>query len=132
MYKSHLDELCKNKLKLYLEKKRFDLLDIVYGFLLCYFEVPSVCFFMTFKICACGWILVKNEHFALAGVAQCIECQPANLKCCWFDSWSGRTSGLWARSLTGEYKRQPSMCLAHRCFSTSPSPSLSLSLKINK
>ena len=48
-------------------------------------------------------------------------------------SQSGHVPGLWARSLAGACKRQLiHVSLSHRCFSPSFSPSLPLSLKINK
>ena len=48
-----------------------------------------------------------------------------------FDSWPGHMPALQVRSGWGTFKRQPTdISLSHQCFS--PSPTLSLSLKINK
>ena len=51
----------------------------------------------------------------------------SKLKGHWFDSWLGRTPGFQTRSLTGGMREA-----TDRCFSFSVSPSLPLSLKINK
>ena len=49
--------------------------------------------------------LVPDQYMkyalALAGVAQWIECWPAEARGCWFDSQSGHMPGLWARSPVG-------------------------------
>ena len=65
--------------------------------------------------------------WALAGVAQWIECWPANEpKGCWFYSQSGYMPALQARSPFGGAQEATTHC----CFS--PSLSSSLSLKIKK
>ena len=52
-------------------------------------------------------------------------CEPKGRR---FDSQSGHMRGLWARSPVGGVQE----AITHRCFSPSLSPSLPLSLKINK
>ena len=70
-------------------------------------------------------------QFALAGVAQWTECQPAcEPEGFWFDSQPGHMAGLQARSLVGGHVRgNQSMDLSHNNVSLSLSP---FSLKINK
>ena len=66
---------------------------------------------------------LKNSSVGLAGVAQWIECQPANQKVTCSIPCLGHMPGLWARSPVegaGE-------ATTHSCFSPSLSPSLPLS-----
>ena len=55
-----------------------------------------------------------RKSVALAGVAQWIERQPANLKSgCWFDSHSGHTPGLHARSPVWGVGEVTYQCFSH-------------------
>ena len=64
---------------------------------------------------------------SLAVVAQWIDCGPVN-QSCWFNSQSGHMLGWQARSSARGMRE----AATHWCFSPSLSPSLPLSVKINK
>ena len=82
----------------------------------------SIIFNVFLKISAITWKIL----LALAGVAQWIECSPrTSLR---FNSRLGHMPGLWSGSPVGSVWE----ATTHWCFSPSLSPSLPLSLKINK
>ena len=70
---------------------------------------------------------------SLTGVAQWVECRPANQEVV----SSIPSQGTWLGCRLGPYlgaceRKQINVSLTHWCFSPSLSPSRSLSLKINK
>ena len=71
---------------------------------------------------------IKIDDFSLAGVAQWVECQPANQRVTSSIPSQGTCIGVWAKSPVGCAWE----ATTHWCFSPSLSPSLPLSLKINK
>ena len=78
-------------------------------------------------------VTTNKRTLTLAGVAQCIECQPANQKA----AGSIPSQGICLICRPGPQlrvcERQPfDVFLSHGCSSPSFSPSLPLSLKINK
>ena len=92
-----------------------------------------------------GWGVTTNRYgfsfggnknvlkLALAGVALWVECRPANWKVTSLIPSQSTRLGCRPGSQLGECKRQPiNVFLAHRYFSPFLSPSLPLSLKINK
>ena len=69
----------------------------------------------------------------LVGVAQWIECQPANQEVAGSIPCQGTCMGCGLGPSLGVCERQPAdVSLTLQCFSPSLSPSLPLSLKINK
>ena len=78
------------------------------------------------------WNILQHTSQALAGVAQWIEHWPVNQKVA-IQFPVRACAGLQARSPVGVCKRQLiNVSLTHHCFSPSFSPSLPLSLQINK
>ena len=85
--------------------------------------------FLSFSLCS---LLSKSKQIALAGVALdwAPACEP---KGCWFNSQLGTCLGCGPGPQLGICEKQLIyVSLAHRCFSPSISPFLSLSLEINK
>ena len=99
-------------------------------------------FFLTFPRCAQSTLLTHNSHQEKLGTIKDMYqgqkspgwwssmdwAQAWEPKGCWFDSQSGHMRSLQARSPVGGARETTT----HWCFSHSLSPSLSLSLKINK
>ena len=76
---------------------------------------------------------IKRYRSALGGVPQWIECQPANQKVTSLIPNQGTCLGFRPGPQLGACERQLIyVSLAHQCFSPCLSPSLSLTLKINK
>ena len=77
--------------------------------------------------------LAKGTKGGPPAVAQLAGCHPTQAKSCRFDSWSGHRPGLWAWSLVRMPARgNRSMFLSHIDISLTLSPSIPLSLRINK
>ena len=75
----------------------------------------------------------KEMHPALTDVAQCIECRPANRKVTGSIPSEGTCLGYRPGPQLGPCERKPiEVSLAHQCFPPCLSPSLPLSLKLNK
>ena len=76
---------------------------------------------------------MSREQDTLAGVAQWVESQPVKRKVAGLIPSLGHMPGLWARSPVQANERQPiDVSSTFQCFFPSLSPSLPLSLKINK
>ena len=80
--------------------------------------------------------ITKNEHPALAGVAQWIKWQPENQMVAGSSPGQGtclgHRAGTQLRARKRHERHQSDVSLTHWCFSPTLSPSLTLSLKINK
>ena len=75
----------------------------------------------------------KNTQGALAGVAQWIQCWPVNRKVAGLIPSQGTCLDCRSGPQLGAFERQPvNVPIVHQCFSPFPSPSLPLSLKIDK
>ena len=78
-------------------------------------------------------LTLKSYLHALAGVAQGIQCQPANQKVAHSIPGQGTWLGCGQGPQLGACERQPiNVSVTHRCFSLSLSLPPPLSLKINK
>ena len=89
---------------------------------------PSVSPFLTLSLSLSLFSLIKKEEIALAGVAQWIEHGPVNQRVAGLIPSLGHIPGLQARLPVGDMWE----ATTHWCVSPSLSPSLPVSLKINK
>ena len=79
------------------------------------------------------FLFIKKSQVALAGVAQWIEHRPVNREAAGLIPSQGTLLGCGPGPLLGLCERQPiDVSLTQGCFSPSLSPSLPLSLKVNK
>ena len=90
-------------------------------------SVDQIIIFVVFTISNYQRIVNKSQFCPgwCGSVDWVLACEP---KGCWFDFCSGHLPALWARSPVGGVQE----ATTHWCFSPFLSPSLPLSLKINK